>query len=119
MLVPSRRGFLAGLAALVAAPALVRADNLMPISAAKLWTPSTSIIGVVKPIVGAIPEGWFDCDVRWLIAQKFPALEAFLKGKNLPEGISEWGAQVWLPDMRLQALFDRSAGKEVGRYVMY
>ncbi len=31
IIVPSRRGFVAGLAALIAAPAIVRAGNIMPV----------------------------------------------------------------------------------------
>ncbi len=35
---PSRRGFIAGLASLIAAPAIVRAGSLMPVKAPRLIT---------------------------------------------------------------------------------
>lgn len=37
MIEPSRRSFITGLAALVAAPAIVRAGSLMPVRGTKLW----------------------------------------------------------------------------------
>ena len=117
MITSSRRSFLTGLgAALVAAPALVKASNLMPISAAKLWTPQTSVVGAIKPVVGSIPAGWVECDGRWLIARDYPMLYALLKGKHEPDDFS---GKFFLPDMKLQAVFDRRAGKVVGRYAIY
>ena len=110
---------MAGFGALIAAPALVRANSLMPISSTHLWTPPKSIVGAIKPIVGPIPEGWVECDGRWLHQAAFPALAEILRGKNVPEGFTPYVGQVFLPDMTLQAQFDRLNGKEVGRYVMY
>jgi hypothetical protein len=110
--VPSRRAFLGGLAALIAAPAVVRASSLMPISAAKLILPPTEIIGQIKPIVGAIPEGWIECNGRMLCAAHYPALAAILAPDVQPQG------QFKIPDYTAQAIRDRTEGRIVGRYVI-
>ena len=110
----SRRGFLSALsAALVVAPAVVHARNIMPISSAKLWLPPQ--IGTIKPIVGKIPDGWVVCDGRWLITTDFAKLHTKITDDY---GVAPGGAFL-VPDLMQQAAQDRAAGKEVGRYVIY
>jgi len=116
MLVSSRRGFLVALgAALVAAPAVVAAQNLMPISAAKLWVPDRTLIGSIKPIVGPVPDGWIPCDGRWLGIGAHPELHSILGDKY---GVAPGGA-FCVPNLSERAASEHSDGIVVGRYVIY
>ena len=45
---PSRRGFLAGLGALIAAPAIVRASSLMPVSAIERYDISRQLVAMLS-----------------------------------------------------------------------
>src|SRR5260221_9980336 len=110
LIVPSRRGFLTGLAALLAAPAVVRADSLMPISARHLITR----IGEIKPHVGAIPPGWIECNGRWLCAREYSQLGDAILGVPWAEP-----SVFYVPDLTERAALDRDAGKVVGRYIIY
>jgi len=112
MLVSTRRAFLGGLAAALAAPAIVRASSLMPVSA-KLIVPRLEIVGAIKPIVGPIPEGWVECNGRWLCKHAHSDLYAVIGGKY-----GENGQTFNLPDLRYQAELDRGQKKMVGRYVI-
>lgn len=59
----SRRSFLLGLGAALAAPAIVRAEVLMPVR--KLIVPD--VLGnVIGPHTHAAPEAWLPCDGRTL-----------------------------------------------------
>lgn len=49
--IPSRRGFLAGLSAIIAAPAIVRASSLMPVR------------GIIQPIAPTFP--WHAAGLHW------------------------------------------------------
>lgn len=111
----SRRGFLAGLGSLVvAAPAVVRAELLMPVrSIERLVTPSL-FVGQVMPIVGPIPDGWVECNGRWLCASSYSDLFATL-GDRYGKG----GGTFNLPDLRQRVASDQAQGRFVGRYVMY
>ena len=55
----SRRGFLAAMLAAAAAPAIVRASSLMPISAPKLLLPA-SMWGMALPEGDVTIEGWIN-----------------------------------------------------------
>jgi hypothetical protein len=113
LLIPSRRSFLLGLGAALAAPAIVRASSLMPISA-KLITPEKEFVGKIKPNVGPIPDGWIECNGRWLCKRAHHDLYRVIGGKY-----GENGTTFNVPDMRNQAELDRSNNKIVGRYVIY
>jgi hypothetical protein len=71
MIIPRRR-FLAGLATLITAPAIVRADTLMPI---KVWTPpGDPLWGIPSFAVlsSEDPSEWSEAD--WRIAKAEAAL---------------------------------------------
>ena len=53
----TRRGFFASMIAAAAAPAVVRASSLMPITPSRIWTPQQ---GIVKPPLGRVmvSDGW-------------------------------------------------------------
>ncbi len=60
MITSSRRSFLLGFSALIAAPAIVRADNLMPVrSIAQLLLPEATFDSFDKLIPGAMQYQWF------------------------------------------------------------
>lgn len=110
LLISSRRSFLAGLAGVLAAPAIVRASSLMPISASKLWTPPTELVGAIKQIAGGVPSGWVLCDGRWLIRERFSSLYAVMGdkyGQTSPSGTFH------VPNMEGQY------GSGIGRFMVY
>lgn len=110
-----RRSFLLGLGAALAAPVVVRASSLMPISAAKLFLPTLEVIGAIKPIAGPIPDGWIECNGRWLSRQSHSDLYAILGDKY---GGSR--SDVFhLPDLTAQAQSEREKGGIVGRFIIY
>lgn len=78
----TRRGFLTGVAALLAAPVVVRAGVLMPVR---------SIIIPPPPVPPWCPPGWLPCDGRSISAIDFPQLASVLR---------EVGG--FVPDMRSQ-----------------
>jgi len=57
-IVPTRRGFLAGLGALIAAPAIVRIQNIMPVKALKIEPPNLYVGRNVLRVLRH--EGWVD-----------------------------------------------------------
>jgi hypothetical protein len=75
MIILPRRRFLTGLASLIAAPAVVRAEALMPI---KVWTPPRdSLWGIPSFAVlsSEDPSQWTESD--WRIAKAEAALPPF------------------------------------------
>lgn len=109
-----RRSFLFGLGALLAAPAVVKASSLMPISSAKLILPDTQIIGAIKANIGPIPNGWVLCDGRWLVKQAYSDLYAVIGDKYDARLPGQIGGDFYIPDLRDQSVRD---GR--GRYVIY
>ena len=73
MILPRRR-FLTGLAGLIAAPAVVRAEALMPI---KVWAPRNSLWGIPSfAVLGSEgPSEWSESD--WRIAKAEAALPPY------------------------------------------
>jgi hypothetical protein len=69
----TRRSLLAGLGALLAAPAIVRATSLMPV---KVLTPTKpDLSGVGGSIPPQLPD-WIPCDGRSLLAKNYEELFA-------------------------------------------
>jgi hypothetical protein len=67
---PSRRGFLIGLGAVIAAPAIVRAESLMRIKA----PPKLVITDIGEPWVIPAPEGWLPCYGQQLSRSRYADL---------------------------------------------
>lgn len=86
----TRRGFLTGVAALLAAPAVVRAGVLMPVR---------SIIIPPPQVPSWCPPGWLPCDGRSISASDFPQLASVLR---------EIGG--FVPDLRSNPESDYPAG---------
>lgn len=112
----ARRSFLLGLGAAVAAPAVVHATSLMPISARLILPPKTEIIGAIKPSIGKIPDGWIECNGRWLSKVNHSDLYAVIGDKYS----GAFQADTFnVPDMRVQAWAVCSHDNPIGRYVIY
>ena len=110
LLVPSRRVFIGGLLSALAAPAIVHIGNVRPVKAIVPFGPS---IGDIKPIVGAIPEGWVECNGQWLISRAHTELRNALGVEDDPRGL------FFVPDMRAKARDVKVNGEWIGRYVIY
>jgi hypothetical protein len=96
ILAPSRRGFLGGLIASIAAPAVVHAANLMPISVFKLRHASPSSV-----------PGWFQCDGGLLRCDQYPELFNVIGKMYGGDGVTTFA----VPDLRGRAIpgrFDSS-----------
>ena len=61
-MITRRRSFLIGLGAAIAAPAIVRAANIMPVRALR------------PPLQNPLPAGWLPCDGRVVSRSEFGAL---------------------------------------------
>ena len=84
--IPTRRGFLAGFGALLAAPAVVRASMLMPISTLKLpklkyITVSGAEVGTVIELAGSSPAWVLPLDGRLIRAVEYPDLCTAVRGR--------------------------------------
>jgi len=66
IVIPSRRGFLGGLLGLVAAPAVVKADNIMRVVA---WKPDRLLIAPIETIAG-----WLECNGATVSVDHYPEL---------------------------------------------
>ena len=87
ILIPTRRGFIGGLIASLAAPAIVHAANLMPISVFKElhWAS-----------VDGMPPGWFHCDGGLLRCADHPELFRILDRWHGGDGVTTFA----VPDLR-------------------
>jgi hypothetical protein len=72
--IPSRRSFLIGAAALIAAPAVVRASSLMPVR------------GIVQPVMPE-PQVWTFYERRYVWATEQGAVHFSAMGDECPWGI--------------------------------
>lgn len=77
LIVPSRRGFITGLTALLAAPSIVRAANLMPVSVAKTWPTSNMSPGLRITNTGTAPIYFGDLAVMPGCTEEFSTLHGW------------------------------------------
>ena len=122
LLVPSRRSFIGGLLSALAAPAIVHIGNIMPV---KAMVPFGPFIGEIKPIVGAIPDGWVECNGQWVVSMACSELHRSVMEMHLPTNEEEQKNWTTVPDLFFvpnlseQARIERENGAMIGRYMIY
>jgi hypothetical protein len=96
---PSRRGFLVGLGAVIAAPAIVRASSLMPVKAPRKLIIIHNYMENAL-IVPAPPEGWIACYGQRLSRARYAKL---FQAIGNTYGGDDAAATFNLPDLRGQS----------------